>query len=180
MIKIRELTEADMQQAIQLKVLCWTEELAGMAENTLSVSKELDSWVSWMNTAEENNDIRLLIGAFEDDKMLGVAFGSFAETDDIPEKGIELNGLWVYPDQRSKGISLKMIVYMLDFYLDKGMENMVIYNHHESPSNGFYRKFGAQLATQVPQMGGQLLIDVFLTDILSMKKNLECSLKKYT
>ena len=179
MIKIRELTEADMQQAIELKVLCWTEELAGKAENTLSISKEIDSWVSWMNTAEENNDIRLLIGAFEDDKMLGVAFGSFAETDDIPEKGIELNGLWVYPDQRSKGISLKMVVYMLDFYLDKGMENMVIYNQHYAPSNGFYHKFGAQLATQVPQMGGKLLIDVFLTDMLSMKKNIECSLKKY-
>lgn len=179
MIKIRELTEADMQQAIELKVLCWTEELAGKAENTLSISKEIDSWVSWMNTAEENNDIRLLIGAFEDDKMLGVAFGSFAETDDIPEKGIELNGLWVYPDQRSKGISLKMVVYMLDFYLDKGMENMVIYNQHYAPSNGFYRKFGAQVTTQVHQMGGKLLIDVFLTDMLSMKKNIEHSLKKY-
>lgn len=26
--------------------------------------------------------------------MVGVAFSSFAETFDIPEKGIELNGLW--------------------------------------------------------------------------------------
>lgn len=37
MINIRQLTESDMQQAIELKVLCWTEELAGKAENTLSV-----------------------------------------------------------------------------------------------------------------------------------------------
>ena len=67
MIIIRELTEADMQEAIELKILCWTEELAGKAENTLSLSKELDWWVTWMNSAKENNDIRLLIGAFEDD-----------------------------------------------------------------------------------------------------------------
>jgi hypothetical protein len=99
MIKIRELKKADMQQAIELRVLCWTEELNGKAENSLSISQELNFWVNWMNTAKENNDIRLLIGAFENDKMLGVAFGSFAETYDIPEKGVELNSLWVYPDQ---------------------------------------------------------------------------------
>jgi len=180
MIEIRELTESDMQEAMELKVLCWTEELAGKAENTLSVSQALDFWVDWMFRAEENNDIRLLIGAFENDKMLGVAFSSLAETFDIPEKGIELNGLWVYPDQRNRGISLMMINYILEFYMEKGMENMVIYNPHYAPSNQFYHKFGAQVAKQEYQMDGKLLVDVFLVDMLSMKKNIENSLKKYT
>jgi len=179
MIKIRQLTESDMKQAIELKVLCWTEELAGKAENTLSVSEELDSWVEWMNSAKENNDIRLLIGAFENEKMLGIAFGSFAESFDIPEKGIELNGLWVYPDQRSRGISLLMMIYILDFYLAKGMETIVVYNHHYAPSNQFYRKFGAQVSKQEYQMDGRLLVDIFLADMLSMKQNMEQSLKKY-
>lgn len=179
MIEIRELTEMDMEQAIQLKILCWTEELASKAENNLSPSKELEFWVDWMNTAKENNDIRLLIGAFEEGKMLGVAFSSFAEASDIPEKGIELNGLWVYPDHRNRGISLMMIDYILDFYLSKNMERIVVYNHHYSPSNGFYRKFGAKVARQEYQMAGRLLVDVFLMDMLSMKKNMEKSLKKY-
>ena len=179
MIKIRKLTEVDMEQAIELRILCWTEELAGKAENTLSDSEELDFWVDWMNTAKENNDIRLLIGAFENDKMLGVAFSSFAETFDIPKKGIELNGLWVYPDQRSRGISLMMILYTFDFYLAKSMEKMVVYNHHYSPSNQFYRKFGARVAKQEYQMENRLLVDVFLADMLSMKMNIEQSLKKY-
>lgn len=179
MIEIRQLTEADMQQAIELKILCWTEELAGKAENTLSTSQELDFWIDWINTAQENNDIRLLIGAFEEDKMLGVAFGSFADTFDIPEKGIELNGLWVYPDQRSRGISLMMIIYMLDFYLAKGMETIVVYNHHYAPSNQFYRKFGAQVVKQEYQMDNRLLIDVFLTDMLLMRRKMEQSIKKY-
>lgn len=179
MIEIRQLTEADMQQAIELKVLCWTEELAGKAENTLSISQELDFWVDWMNTAQENNDIRLLIGAFEKDRMLGVAFGSFADTFDIPEKGIELNGLWVYPDQRSRGISLMMIIYMIDFYLAKGMETIVVYSHHYAPSNQFYRKFVAQVSKQEYQMDNRLLIDVFLIDMLLMKRNMEQSIKKY-
>ncbi|HAG44760.1 MAG TPA: hypothetical protein DCL31_17355 [Clostridium sp.] len=132
-----------------------------------------------MNTAKENNDIRLLIGAFEDDKMLGVAFSSFAESFDIPEKRIELNGLWVYPDQRNRGISLMMIIYTLDFYMAKGIEKMVVYNHRYSSSNQFYRKFGAQAARQEYQMGGRLLIDVFLADILLMKQSMEQSLRKY-
>ena len=179
MIEIRELKEEDMQQAIELKILCWSEELACKAENTLSLSRELDFWVQWKDAAEENNDIRLLIGAFEKDKMLGVAIGSFAEHFDIPEKGIELNGLWVYPNQRGRGISLMMLKYIMEFYMKKGMDKIVIYNHHYAPSNQFYRKFGAKVVRQEYQMNNKLLIDVFLSDMLSMKKNIEHSLKKY-
>jgi hypothetical protein len=42
MITIRKLTEADMKQAMELKVLCWTEELAGKAineEDPISISR---------------------------------------------------------------------------------------------------------------------------------------------
>lgn len=179
MIEIRLLTEADLQEAVELKVLCWTEELAGRAENTLSVSKELEFWADWMRSAEEQNDIRLLIGAFENDKMLGVAFSSFAETSDILEKGIELNGLWVYPTERNRGASLMMMSYILDYYLELGMEMIVIYNLHYSPSNKFYRKFGASVARQESQMDGKLLVDVFFADMFMMQKKLEQSLRKY-
>ena len=79
MILIRTLTERDMLQAMELNVRCWTEELAGHCENTLSANDELAIWVDWMLSAKENNDIRLLIGAFEQDQMLGVAFASLAE-----------------------------------------------------------------------------------------------------
>ncbi|MPN12124.1 hypothetical protein SDC9_159436 [bioreactor metagenome] len=179
MIEIRELTEMHMKEAIELRILCWTEELAGKAENTLSVEEELEMWIDWMNTAEENNDIRMLVGAFEGERMLGVAFCSFAETFDIPERGIELNGLWVYPDQRGRGISLIMMIYILDFYLAKGMESIVIYNHHYAPSNQFYHKFGAKVTRQEYQLDGSLLIDVFLADMAEMKRKMEQSLKKY-
>lgn len=179
MIKIRQLTEKDMRQAMELKVLRWDEELAGKAENTLTVSQELGFWIEWMNSSKENNDIRLLIGAFENDVMLGVAFSSFAETYDIPEKGIELNGLWVYPDQRNRGISLMMIDYIIDFYHEMDMKKMVVYNHHYSSSNQFYRKFGGHVVKQEYQMDGKLLVDVFIIDLLLMKSKIEQSLKKY-
>lgn len=72
-----------------------------------------------------------------------------------------------------------IIIYTLDFYRANGMEKIVIYNHRYLSSNQFYRKFGAQVARQEYQMGGRLLIDVFLADILLMKQNIEQSLKKY-
>lgn len=179
MITIRNLTADDMKESIQLKVNCWTEELAGKAENTLNYSRELEFWVDWMNSAEENEDVRLLIGAFEDNKMLGVAFASFAETEDIPEKGIELNGLWVYPEQRGRGISIRLILHILDFFKSMGKEKIVIYNHHYCPSNNFYRKFGANVIRQDEQMSGKLLVDVFIADIDIYKNNIEKSLLKY-
>lgn len=179
MITIRELTEADMKEAIELRILCWTEELAGKAENDLLFSEELEFWIQWMNAAEENKDVRLLIGAFENDKMLGVAIGSFAEDYDIQEKGIELNGLWVYPDQRNRGLSLMLLNYLLEFYEKIGMEKMVVYNHHYSPSNTFYIKLGAKVIKQEYQMDDILLVDIFLIDISLMKENIQSRLTKY-
>ncbi|MBU3203590.1 GNAT family N-acetyltransferase [Clostridium algidicarnis] len=180
MIEIRKLTESDMKQAVELRILCWTEELAGKTENVLSPSEELNLWIEWMNAAKENNDIRLLIGAFENDMMLGASFSSFAETFDIPEKGIELNGLWVYTEHRNRGISLKLLKYNFDYYIKNDIEKIVIYNHHYAPSNSFYHKFGAKVIKQLHQMNGQLLIDVFLADIISIKRNIEQSLEKYS
>lgn len=72
-----------------------------------------------------------------------------------------------------------MMIYILDSYRKMGMETIVIYNSHYSPSNQFYRKFGADVARQEYQMDGQLLVDVFFADMFIMKKKLEQSLQKY-
>ena len=74
MVEVRELTEKDMKQAIELKILCWTEELACKAENSLSVLEELDFFLDWMHKGQENDDIRLLIGAFENDVYIPIEF----------------------------------------------------------------------------------------------------------
>lgn len=179
MIKMRQLNQLEMKEAIALRILCWTEELAGKAENTLTLPDELKSWMEWMSTADENNDIRLLIGAFEDDTMLGVAFASFAEVDDIPTKGIELNGLWVYPGHRNKGISLMLLYDIVNFFQSKGMENMVIYNHHEAPSNQYYRKLGANVIRQDRQMKGALAVDVFMMELSRLKEAITTKLNSY-
>lgn len=179
MIKIRQLTEQDMHKAIELKVLCWTEELAGLPDNKLSFENELEFWTGWMKAGEEQGDVRVLLGAFEEEQLLGVAFASIAEQEDIPEKGIELNGLWVYKEHRGQGISLMLLTHILDCYIELGMEQMVIYNFHASPSNLFYRRFGAVVKRQDVQMKEKLPVDVFLCDLKEMKAKMDESLRKY-
>ncbi len=179
MIDIRELNESDLKEVIALKIECWTEELAGRASNTLSDQEELSFWSKWYQSAEENNDIRVMLGAFIGDEMLGVAIGSLADSSDIPKDGIELNGLWVYRQHRSRGVSLKLLDHLLTFYRDIGKRTIVIYNLHHSPSNGYYRKLGCRQVDQVYQIDGKLLVDIFNSDVTDLLKSIGSLLNKY-
>ncbi len=180
MITIRELTKDELKQAIELKILCWPEELVGKADKTLDLSEELKFWTKWRDTAKNYDDVRLLIGAFENEKMLGVAFASFAEVEDVAgNKGVELNGLWVYKEHRGRGISLRLISYVLDFFKNINKEKIVIYSFHYAPSNMFYRKFGAIVMKKVKQLERMVVTDVFVAHIDAFKDNIERSLVKY-
>ena len=121
----------------------------------------------------------MLIGAFIGEEMVGVAIGSLAEKSDIAKNGIELNGLWVYPQHRHKGVSLMLLEYLLVYYRKISKESMVIYSLHHSPSNAFYRKFGCLQVEQIYQMDGKLLVDIFNADILELLGNIQRSLIKY-
>lgn len=178
-MEIRKLCQEDMLRAMELKVLCWTEELAGKAENTKNVAKEATFWTNWMNTPDEHNDIRLLLGAFDNSELLGVAFASFVENKDTPEGGIELNGLWVFPEHRGKGISVKLILEAINFFIPLGVNKLIVYNHHYAPSNAFYKKFGGSVIDTEYQMNGKLLVDIFEFDIFNLKSELKKTLKRY-
>ncbi len=178
MITIRELRDQDILQAIQLKALCWPEELAGMSEKKLDIDKEYKFWSNWMHTGVEHNDVRTLLGAFENENMLGVAFASFAEEEDSI-CGFELNGLWVYPNMRGRGISLLLITKLLNFYDHLGVKEIIIYNYHNSTSNSFYQKFGGVVVKTVFQMDEQIPTDVFKCDIAIMKERINKSIVTY-
>lgn len=178
LITIRELQDKDMQEAIQLKALCLPEELAGMSDEKLNIEKEYSFWTNWMHAGIENNDVRTLLGAFENDKMLGVAFASYAETEDS-NSGIELNGLWVYPEIRGRGISLMLISKILDYYEKLGRKEIIVYNYHNSSSNSFYRKLGGKVFKTELQMDGKVPTDVFKCDISAMIDYVSKSIVKY-
>ena len=180
MMLIRELTLQDMRQAMALKALCWPEELAGLSDNELNIEIEYDFWTRWMQTEEENNDIRLMYGVFEKEEMLGVAFGSFVESKDKPEMGMELNGLWVYPQHRGKGISLMLMDKLLEKFLNLGSRQIIIYNFHHSSSNSFYRNLGFKVIDKEYQMEERLPVDIFACHIDSLKIILKDKLGKYT
>lgn len=74
-MEIRVLNASDLSEAVALKIKSWTEELVGKAENTLILETELAYWLNWMQSAEENQDVRLLLGAFDGRKLVDVFIG---------------------------------------------------------------------------------------------------------
>lgn len=179
-MEIRSLVYSDIPLAMELKITCWTEELSGKAENTLKLNDEVAFWTNWMNTPDENNDFRLLLGAFVKADLLGVAFASFVDSKDSPENGIELNGLWVFPQYRGNGISLKLILEILNYYIPLGVISMRVYNPHYAPSNEFYRKFGGTIINSEHQLDGKLPIDIFEFNTLDLKNRLTKTLLRYS
>ena len=122
-----------------------------------------------MKESEKYDDDRLLIGAYEDGKLLGAGFASFAESSDIKQAGIELNGLWVQPDHRNKGISLAILKDILKYYEKYHMKEIVIYNPRYAPSNTFYKKFGCHVKKTMTQLNGKLPVDIFYGNIGTLK-----------
>ena len=168
----------ELKDAVDLKIRCWTEELAGVAENTLNPEDELSFYTAWAMSEKENNDRRILLGAFSGEELAGAAFGSFAEEYDGMD-AMELNGLWVEDKFRGQGISLMLIKVLIDEYMSIGKQSMIVYNHHFAPSSSYYRKLHGDVIRQVKQLDGQLLVDVFLLPFDPMDKELHEMLEKH-
>lgn len=171
---IRELKKEEFSQAIDLKISCWDEELAGVAPNRLVKEKQLNFILEWLDSAEENNDIRLIYGAFNHDQFMGFVGASIAEEEDA-DNGIELNYLFVHEEYRGQGIALKLMRKILDAFISKGFHKLVVYNHHYAPSNKFYRKFGGVVIREdiQGQPNDNLLIDIFSFDAKDLKETIE-------
>lgn len=172
MVEIKILNYDDMKKVMELKLLCWPEEIAGLSNIQLSYQEEFAFWTTWMNAEQENHDVRKLYGAFERGELLGVAFGSFVESKNAPEAGCELNGLWVYPQHRRKGIALQLILKLLDDFYALGAGRIIIYNFHHAPSNQFYRKLGCEVIGTEQQTADKVPVDIFGCDVGLMKQNI--------
>lgn len=179
MVLIRSLKTTEIPEAMKLKIESWTEELAGKANNNLILEEEIDFWSTWVSRGKVYNDIRLLIGAFENGELLGIAASNLAKFEDISYNGMELNLLGVDKRHRGRGISIRLILYILNFYQCLGATKAVIYSHHYAPSNAFYPKFGAEILRKEFQEDGKLEVDVFIAYIHNFKWMLENSLLKY-
>lgn len=169
---IRELYDEDLVEAVKLKGICLPEELGEFCEKDFDLNSELKFWFDWMHTGVEHNDVRVLLGAFEKNVLCGSAFASFAEKEDSGN-GFELNGLWVHPSYRRKGISLRLLIKLLNYYQILGLSEIVIYCYHNAPSNIFYQKLGAKVFRQDLQTKKRIQVDVFLADIAVMKKRIK-------
>ncbi|WP_177213486.1 GNAT family N-acetyltransferase [Proteiniclasticum ruminis] len=167
-----------MAEAVKLRISCWPEEVGGLSNVELDYTKEYAFWMDWKNRAKENNDVRLLYGVFAQEKMLGVAFGSFVESKEDPQHGVELNGLWVYPKHRGKGVSLILLKRLLEDFSLLGAKKMIIYNYHSAPSNQYYRKLGCVVVDNEVQTKDRILVDIFSGDFRVMNLRIDQSINR--
>jgi len=177
MLEIRKLTNEELKEAVMLKITSWSEELNGVAENQIQFNEEYKFFIDWVLQEKEANDVRTLIGVFEDQTMLGCAFASYAEIYDCEENGMELNGLWIYPSARNRKLSLLMLEFMINTYLPLGIEKMIVYSHHYAPSNRFYHHLGGKIIKNDLQMQGKLEVDIFEFELNQLKKIIQDKLK---
>jgi len=179
MIEIRELLPEEMIKAIEIKEICWPEEIHGKSGIQFDREKEYQFWSQWMISSVENNDDRQLYGVFDKDALLAAIFAGFAEVDDS-KNGIEINGLWVDPKHRNKGLSLHLLKKVIEYYLDLNKKEIIIYNFHYADSNAFYKKLGATILKQTHQLEEKVPIDVFSCNLQEMLNNINQRIIKYS
>lgn len=172
MQSIRKLEEVDFSAMIKLKIDCWSEELAGRAENTLNHDEELSWWTTWFAEAQKNQDTRFSLGCFENEKLIGVVITSFVSDWNEPESGIEVNGLWVNKNYRRMGIARKLLLETLQFFHSYSVQDVYLYNHHYAPSNAFYKYLGGDVIKQEMQIQDQLCVDIFKFNLKELQKRL--------
>ena len=169
MMKIKPLDKESLKAAIKLKLQCWEEELANRFDYPLNYEEEYAFYERWMRTEKVDNDRRTLLGMFQNGKLIGTIFASFAEVEDHPN-ACEINGLFVEPDYRGQSISLLLIKEALDVYYQLGKEYVIVYNHKYAPSNAFFRYLGGKVIREEFQLNKQLHVEVFqfsITDLLN-------------
>ena len=174
---IKPLDQETLKAAILLKIIAWTEELQGKMENTLDFNQEYDFWLNWMASEQQHNDKRTLLGAFDGDRLMGAIFASFAELEDH-HNAVEINGLWVYQEDRGKKISYYLMNAVTTLYLSYGNEACIVYNHHYSKSNTYYKKLGGTVMREDLQEHGQLVVDVFSFDLQKLDRLIQEKLHK--
>lgn len=163
---IRELKNEELRMAVGLNYQCWNDDYAGIIpHDSMNIEEELAFVSDWLSD-KECDDIRRIYGAFEGDNFLGFVGGSFTEKEDA-ENGVEINYLFVKKEYRGKALGLKLMRTILIEFKEYGVDQLIIYNFHDSESNKFYRYLEGEVVNQVIQTakGKEALIDVFSWNI---------------
>jgi GNAT superfamily N-acetyltransferase len=175
---IRHLKNEEFEDAIRLKVQCWDEELAGVAPNRLDIMEELEFIKGWIQSAGQYNDIRIVLGVFDCDELIGFVGASIAEEQGLCN-AIELNYLFVSPMYRGRGYSLILMQEVLKTYINKDFKYLVVYNHHYAPSNAYYKKLGGRVIRTEKQGKDDLEIDIFSFDLIELTNLLNNKINYY-
>lgn len=170
-MEIRPLRKEEYREAMELRVRGFQEELDGMAENPLSVDEELRIWSRWAEGAGPGEK-RLLLGAYDGSELLGFGAAAPAVEEEL-EEAMELLLLYVYPGQRGRGVSLRLLRALATAFLEAKAQHLLVHSHHHAPSNHFYRLLGASVVRQEMHGGAGLLMDVMVLSLEALLEAIE-------
>ncbi|OHE25551.1 MAG: hypothetical protein A2Y45_06070 [Tenericutes bacterium GWC2_34_14] len=176
-IHINRLNQETLKDAVHLKVISWQEELNGKVKDELDEKSVYQEMLHWMLTEEVDHDKRILLGAFDHDKVIGAIFLSYADKV-FGESALELNGLWVDQHYRGMYLSLRLMKEGFTYYQEDHVDKLIVYTHRFAPSRSFYLNLGGQIIKSETQLNGQLIIDIFSFDLEVLTQKLENKLKR--
>ena len=170
------LTLETLSEAIQLKVVCWQEEINGRFVHHQNYDEEYAFWSEWMQSGKKHQDVRTLLGYYVHDELVGTIFASFAE--DTYPNAFEVNGLWVKKAYRNQQISLKLIKKVLEIYSALEKTKGIVYCHKYAPSNNYYLKYGGKIIASETQMDGKLIVNIFEFALEDWANRIDHALKR--
>ena len=163
---IRELHSGEIPEAVRLRIECEDTDFPGIVQpGTFQYDEELEEITSWIECSP-GDDLRRLFGTFKEGNLIGFIGLSYAEKSDS-DNGVEINYLFVRKEQRGRGIGRILIKQGIDFFVNQGVKDVIVYCYRDSDANGFYRKLGARVLREETQYPNDkpVKVDVFIWNV---------------
>jgi ribosomal protein S18 acetylase RimI-like enzyme len=139
-ITVREMTEEDIPALAALHVKTWADTY-WLARNPPAYKTREYQWReqfkandgSWFCYLAENK-----IG-----KLVGFARGQTYDHADLPDYSGELNKIYLLREYQRLGLGKKLLCSVAREFLNRGINNMLLFSEAKNPSGYFYEALGA-------------------------------------
>ena len=135
---IKILRKTDYKEAIKIKEK-YMNSNQELSKNMFDKEKELKFLNDWMN--EKRDDVRIMLGAYEEERLCGFIGGSYAEDYDS-SNGFEINYLFIDEKKQKKGIGKSLIYRLCELFFYEFKDDVIVYTHRELPANAYYKQLG--------------------------------------
>jgi ribosomal protein S18 acetylase RimI-like enzyme len=180
-LEIREMEEKDIFDTSKVYINSLKTEYEDFIPSDvlkeLDTEKEVHDFESLINNSEKFHFILIAVASEEITGFISISSNTVEPFD----YDSEINELFVKREFQNTGIGLKLMHSAVVKLKENGYSDCLVYNFHESKSNGFYRQLNGKFLKKIEQeyMGKIFDVDVFGWEICMLKELLEAKISKY-